>query len=359
MAAGDWRPTESMAVNVDLLTLEQPPVPVELANDLTAVRTAFDAFEAKRALYDPDAPPPSGNPLADTAAAMLPGDFVRFEYGDMPESILDSCSSRTIVEYCVRGHWYGGKVYFFGTGHLCTGSDVKLVEWDEATGDWSLLNSPANSSHGFDRLAVSPVDGTVAVLVGQTVHVSDDGGHNWDTLPPVPSSQWSGKHGIEYDANGELHVWDSYWGLGYWDGNPPLMNAWIKVFSSFTSKPNGQIVYMPAHGEIWCGGGNGASSAWGTTVIAFDGSTTTTFATPMQYGTSANHPASLHPNPVTGEGMLIESDGGIWRYINGNWTEVGQQQIWGGNPGFAVSIPVYGVMFVIRDNGDCYLYKPE
>jgi hypothetical protein len=152
---GDWRHNDSQTIQ-DAIALLESDTPAELTDELSALRTAYDAFETMRLAYDPTPPDPPAPPDppeppptgSDPVLSSVGTSWTQVTPG-MPLLVHENTNAYSGGVFC-HGRWY-----ILGGGHANSYNDAVAmldVSTFSTVGFWEEFQSTA------DYLGVSDWD---------------------------------------------------------------------------------------------------------------------------------------------------------------------------------------------------------
>jgi hypothetical protein len=144
---GDWRHNDSQTIQ-DAIALLESDTPAELTDELSALRTAYDAFETMRLAYDPTPPDPPAPPDppeppptgSDPVLSSVGTSWTQVTPG-MPLLVHENTNAYSGGVFC-HGRWY-----ILGGGHANSYNDAVAmldVSTFSTVGFWEEFQSTAD-----------------------------------------------------------------------------------------------------------------------------------------------------------------------------------------------------------------------
>jgi len=305
---------------------------------------------------------PPATALGNTAAAMKPGEWKKFETKNFTPALLKS-GGKSILPYIDSGAWDASteSLHLIGQCHLTP--PPKHISYRAKTNEWIAEKCPdwlakLKWFHGYENTAADPVNGLVFhhPSASTVIWQKEMKTGNWTLLPKVPGGTSRG-HGTAIAFFPDLGTKGSI--IRFYSGKGQRFDMatqkWSKIAGDFSKAKSYHNVaeYNPKHKTMLFGGGNGSGQLYS---LDKTGKVTALKPAPCHIGSSQSHLAVcpnsgevlvLHHKKTSGFHALDISD------PKAEWKKLPDPPIRKGAVG---TISNYGVIMHFSFGG-VYLYK--
>lgn len=323
--------------------------------------------------WTPPADCSDGGALADLAARIGVGEFVRLDTTGLDASLIDAGGGHHVLEYSDKGVWDPNtcQALFTGGGHLTL---VKFLGYSASENTWFQAPNPtwwcettpddpyACATHAYGHNALNPATGDYwfrtfnNAAVHHTVAASPISAQ-WDEAPMLPATPASCiATALEYfpELGGLVYVDCAGQTIQVlYDGT----NEWAQLPGTYPMGAyHDYAVYNPVLGQVLFGVGNDSLALH---LLDASGHVTTIAEPPRGFHPSPDDPDTfriLTVDPISGRFLAVSLGGDLYDYDAGadTWNAAGDAPE---NLQIAIPVPTYGVVLFVSLEPAMYVYR--
>jgi hypothetical protein len=323
--------------------------------------------------WTPPADCSNGGALADLAARISAGEFVRLETAGLDSALIDAGGGHHVLEYSDKGVWDPNtcQALFTGGGHLTL---VKFLGYSASENAWFQAPNPtwwcettsedpyACSTDAYGHTALNPATGDYwfrtfnDAAVHHTVAASPVAAA-WDEAPALPSTPAS-------CIATALEYFPELGGLVYIDCAGQTVQVLYDGASEWEQLPgtyamgayHDYAVYNPVLGAVLFGVGNDSLALH---LLDASGNVTTIAEPPRGFHPSPEDPETfriLTVDPISGRFLAVSQGGDVYDYDAGSdaWNAAGEAPE---NLQIAIPVTTYGVVLFVSLEPAMYVYR--